>query len=84
MAFLAMAHWQTGDRARARDLLRSADIGLAGYEKRWKRHHVYPEPAMLRRVLAEAAALLGVNRPRRGGVEARPRIERPGRVSRSE
>src|SRR5262249_18878037 len=61
----AMAHWQLGDKAKARDLFDRADQWLKGYEERCsereKRGEItYPFPRMLRRVRTEAAALLGV------------------------
>ena len=61
-AFLAMAHWKLGDKARARELFDRADKGLADYETRWN-PGTYPYPSMLRQVRDEAAALLGVETP---------------------
>ena len=67
--FLAMAYHQLGDKARARtwfdrsdnvaggvrETLRGAREGVGAYNR--------PEPAILRRTRAEAAALLGVKGP---------------------
>ena len=58
--FAAMAHWRRGDRDKAREVFGRTDRWLAGYEKRWGGKVVYPYPSMLRRIRAEAAALLGV------------------------
>jgi hypothetical protein len=58
--FAAMAYWQLGDRARARDEFDRADKSRADYEERRKKHHAWPPPATLRRIRAEAASLLGI------------------------
>jgi tetratricopeptide (TPR) repeat protein len=64
--FAAMAHWQLGDEAEARTLFHKSDMWLPDYERRWTANErrgvlTHPEPAMLRRIRAEAAALLGVD-----------------------
>ncbi len=57
--FAAMAYWHLGDKAKAREQFERFDTWLTGYEKRWN-PSVYPKPALLREVRAEAAALLKV------------------------
>lgn len=64
-AFLAIAHWHLDDRDQARAFFDRYSTWLDGYEKRWN-PDVYPSPAMLRRVQAEAAELLGVPSPQPG------------------
>jgi hypothetical protein len=59
----AMAHWQLGEKAKARELFEQADKWLVGYAERWKQHHAYPSPAILRGMRAEAASLLGIKEP---------------------
>ena len=66
--FAAMAHWRLGDEAVARAMFDRSVESTRVYEARWT-PDTYPEPAMCRRMLAEAAALLGVGRP---GGEAKP------------
>ncbi|MFO0950158.1 MAG: tetratricopeptide repeat protein, partial [Isosphaeraceae bacterium] len=61
--FASMACWHLGDRTRARNLFDQHSNWLDGYENRWN-PGTYPSPAMLRRLQAEAAALLGVESPR--------------------
>ena len=73
--FLAMAHWRLGDKDRAFELFDRADKGLPGYERRCEERlkqgrRSYPSPAVLRRVQAEATALLGVESSKD---EARPK-----------
>ena len=58
----AMAHWQLGEREKAREIFDRADHWFAGYEAGWK-PTTYPPPAMVRRQRDEAAALLVVMGP---------------------
>src|SRR5262249_10244179 len=72
--FLAMAYQQLGERAMARTWYDCAEEWLKGYEKRCaerEKHGKYtrPEPALLRRMQDEAAALLGVAPPGRSALE---------------
>jgi tetratricopeptide (TPR) repeat protein len=59
---LAMAYWQLGDQAKARAEFDKAEAGLPEIDKIWH-EPLYPDPLMLRRLRAEAAALLGVRAP---------------------
>jgi serine/threonine protein kinase len=65
---LAMAYWKVGDRSRARAEFERADALLPGYvrdceEKRKRGIWTKPDPAVVRRIRAEAATLLGVAVP---------------------
>ena len=59
--FEAMAHWQLGEKARARIVFDKADPWLRGYEPRFVGGH--PRPDVLRQIRDEAAVLLGMNPP---------------------
>ncbi|HYH67183.1 MAG TPA: serine/threonine-protein kinase [Urbifossiella sp.] len=67
----AMALWRLGDRDAARATFNRHDRWFVGYERRWKAGG-YPPPAMLRRLRAEAAALLGLSPPDGAGREVAP------------
>jgi eukaryotic-like serine/threonine-protein kinase len=83
--FTAMAHWQLGQKDQARACFERADKGLPGYEEECKELKIrgkygWPDPAMLRWVRAEAAALLGVSdspsdpeKKRPSSTEAKPK-----------
>ncbi len=60
--FAAMAYARLGNNVKARELFDRCDRKLKWYEGAWK-GGTYPDPPMLRRVRAEAAALLGVTKP---------------------
>jgi len=59
--FLAMAHWQLGDRARALRIVERTDADLARLEaeQSWD-PTVFPDPATWRHIRVEAAALMGL------------------------
>ena len=63
-----MAHWQLGEKTEARTIFDGASEWLKGYEQRCEeaakqRIVKYPLPVQLKRLQAEAAALLGVTLP---------------------
>jgi hypothetical protein len=63
-----MAHWQLGERAKARQVFDRCDESLEGFEKRWK-PGIHPEPELLRRIRDEAEALIDPD------TSPRPRVE---------
>ena len=65
---LAMAHWQLGEKTEARAIFDGASEWLKGYEQRCEERLkqgtiTFPLPVQLKRLQAEAAALLGVTPP---------------------
>ena len=57
----AVAYWQFGDRDKARREFDLADRMLRDYEKDYKIGQTLPDPQTLRRLRAEAAAVLGLD-----------------------
>ena len=65
---LAMAHWQLGEKTEARTIFDGGSEWLKGYEQRCEeaakqRTVKFPLPVQLKRLQAEAAAMLGVTLP---------------------